>query len=286
MKTDAQTPGAPPADRGTVLVVDDEPDLLDTLGWQLETIGYTVDTAGSGEGGLAALADIDADVLVADIRMPGIDGIELIQRALGIRPELQCIVLTGHGDIDTAVAAMRAGAINYLRKPVGVDELDVAILRGVEKRRLIQSVHREQARLAQANAELRALRDQLRDALARETAGRKAAEAELKTARLREAGVATLALCLRCWRQATGGSKIDFAEKSRIWTATLDNSGTYRTRTLDRYLKLSSLPPNPRYGDILDTAYFVLSDCALPGDLKSRLENQISDLEQRLRESD
>ena len=286
MPVDCPTFQAPSPDRGTVLVVDDEPDLLETLGWQLETIGYVVGTAGSGEAGLAALADTDADVLVADIRMPGMDGIELIQRSLAIRPELQCIVLTGHGDIDTAVSAMRAGAINYLRKPVGVEELDVAIYRGVEKRRLIQSVRREQARLAQANAELRELRDQLREALARETAGRKAAETELKSTRLREAGVATLALSLRCWRQATGGSKIDFAEKSRIWTATLDPSGTYRTRTLDRYLKLSSLPPNPRYGDILDTAYFVLSDCHLPDDLKARLEEQIGDLEQRLRESE
>ena len=107
--------------KGNILIVDDEPDFLEFVKWQLKKLDYLVETSLSGEDALEILSGRDIQVLIADIRMPGIDGIELIRQALQLKPDLQCIVITGHGGIETAVEAMKLGAINYLRKPVGVE---------------------------------------------------------------------------------------------------------------------------------------------------------------------
>jgi hypothetical protein len=90
-------------------------------------------------------------------------------------------------------------------------------------------------------------------------------------------------LSLRCWKQATRKTKIDLAEESAIWTASIDADGTYRTRTMDRYLKIVSLPANPRVNDVLDTGYFVLSRCSGDPDMKKRLEEKINRLEELVR---
>ena len=84
---------------------------------------------------------------------------------------------------------------------------------------------------------------------------------------------------LRCWKQATRKTKIDLAEESRIWTASIDTDGTYRTRTMDRYLKVGSLPANPRTEDVLDTGYFVLPHCSDHPEMKKELEDKIHTLE-------
>lgn len=273
-----------------VLVVDDEPDFLEFVQWQLETLGYETRSAETGEAALAILSEFPADAILADLRMPGMDGIELIRRIAGLRPDAQCIVVTGHGGVESAVAAMRLGAVNYLRKPVGVEELDVAIQKALEKLGLVRAVRERQSALERANAELaeknrelERLRGELEIALHREAEGRREAEAELARTRLRELAVEVMALSLRCWRQTTGKGKIDLAEESRIWTATLDSGGTYRTRTLDRYLRLQTLPPNPRFVDVVDTGYFVLNECPDGGELRERLENRTAALEEAIR---
>ncbi|WP_207680147.1 response regulator [Desulfonema magnum] len=278
--------------KGKILLVDDEPDFVEFVSWQLETLSYAVHTAPAGEKALDILSRTDIDILIADIRMPGMDGIELIRRAIERRPDLQCIVMTGHGGIDTAVEAMKLGAVNYLRKPVGVEELDVAIEKAMEKLGLILAVREKQERLekvneelSKANAELTKLRGQLEASLREESSGRKKAEAALKKARLRELIVEVLTLSLRYWKQTTQKTKIELAEDSKIWTASIDSGGTYRTRTLDRYLRITSLPSNPRFGDVLDTAYFVLNNCSTYPEMKSNLEEKIGQLEKILLES-
>jgi len=124
--------------RGWVLFVDDEPDFTEIVKWQLEKRSFIVDTANSGESAVEKLLVKDVDVLVADVRMPGMNGIELITRVLEINPDIRCVVITGHGDIDTAIEAMRAGAVNYLKKPASVDELDMAITKAMEALCLIR----------------------------------------------------------------------------------------------------------------------------------------------------
>lgn len=276
--------------KGRVLVVDDEPDFLEFVHWQLEMLGYETRTVQSGEAAVAAMEEFPADVVLADLRMPGMDGIELIRRLSLQHSDVQCIVVTGHGGVESAVAAMRLGAVNYLRKPVGVEELDVAIQKALEKVGLMRKVRERQtalekanAELAEKNRELERLRAELEAALQKEARGRREAEAALARTRLRECAVEVMALSLRCWRQETGKGKVDLAEESRIWTATLDNGGTYRTRTLDRYLRLQTLPPNPRFADVIDTGYFVLNQCADDGALRSRLEARIGELETMVR---
>lgn len=269
--------------KGNVLVVDDEPDFLEFVKWRLEKLGYAVDTAPAGEAALEILEARTIDVLLVDIRMPGMDGIEVIRRASDLAPDVQSIVITGHGGVETAVEAMRLGAINYLRKPIGVNELDVAIQKGLEKLALVRKVREKQERLERANAELEKLRDQLQEALKRETAGRVEAEEGLKKARMREALVEVLSLSLRYWKETTKKTKIELAEESRIWTASIDSGGTYRTRTFDRYLKIGTLPANPRTGDVLDTAWFVLSNCPPHSELKPVLEERIGTLEKLVR---
>jgi YesN/AraC family two-component response regulator len=266
--------------RGTLLIVDDEPDFLESLKWQLTKRGYEAFLALSGDAALDILRSEKVDILIADIRMPGMDGIELIRRATALAPDLQAIVITGHGGVDTAIEAMRLGAINYLRKPVGVEELDVSIQKGIEKRDLIRAVRERQDRLEKANLELSRLRDRLEKTLEREIEQRKQAQEDLHSMHLRQNLVETMNFTLRCWKQITQKTKIDLAEESMIWTASIDAGGTYRTRTMDRYLKITSLPANPRVNDVLDTGYFVLSKCSKDPEIKKRLEKKINLLEE------
>lgn len=275
--------------KAKILMVDDEPDFTEFVKWQLEMLSYTVQTAACGEDGLEILRKDAADILLADIRMPGMDGIELIRNAIELQPDIQCIVMTGHGGIETAVEAMRLGAVNYLRKPVGVDELDIAVQKSLEKLALIRAVREKQVRLEavnkelrEANAELTQLRHQLEISLEKETEERKHAQNALRNVQMRELLVEVLTLSLRYWKQTAKKSKIELAEESKIWNASIDSGGTYRTRTLDRYLRIQTLPPNPRSADVLDTAYFVLSNCPPHPEMKLKLEEKIADLEKLL----
>lgn len=268
--------------KGRVLFVDDEPDFTEIVQWQLEKRQYQIVTKNNGHSALKTLSETEFDVLVADIRMPGMSGIELISQALAIHPDLQCIVITGHGDIDTAIEAMRAGAVNYLRKPASIDELDVAIDKAMTTLRLIRVSRAQQEELERNYKDLQSLRKQLEELLAQETTRRETAENALRERVIRETLVETLFLSLRLWRQATKKTKVDFAEESKLWNATVDNNGTYRTRTLDKYLKLESLPPNPRYNDVIDSAYFVIANGSLPPDMKQKLEEKVAELEKLL----
>ncbi len=270
---------------GKVLVVDDEPDFTEFLEWQLNKNNYRVMTANSGETGYNLIASHIFDVLIADIRMPGMSGIELIVKALKRQPDLQCIVITGHGDVETAIEAMRAGAVNYLRKPAGIDEILIAIVKAMEKLRLIIENREKNIELQNANKELKEIRKELELALNNETANRFEAEKEIDRLKLRNATVELLHLALRCWKNAKKKSKFDFAEESRLWSAVVDSNGTYRTRTLDKYLKTSTLPQNPRFNDVLDSAYFILSTCSLEDKIKNDIESRITSLEQMLNNS-
>ncbi|MBF0343789.1 MAG: response regulator [Nitrospirae bacterium] len=138
-----------------ILIVDDEVKIVEFIQWQLDSVYPKIYTANSADGALEILKSDIIDVLVTDIKMPGMDGIELMRQALALHSDLQCIVITGHGDIDTAVEAMRLGAINYLSKPIGIEELGLAIDRGFERQHLIRSLREKQESLEKTNYELR-----------------------------------------------------------------------------------------------------------------------------------
>ncbi|MGB0128949.1 MAG: sigma-54 dependent transcriptional regulator [Rhodocyclaceae bacterium] len=121
-----------------VLVVDDEALYRELLLNRLGRNGYRVSTAADGEEALRRAKAAGIEVVLADIKMPGIDGIELLKRLKALDPQLEVIILTGHGDVDTAIAAMKLGAFDYLTKPYKLAELDLAVERAVQKRLLAQ----------------------------------------------------------------------------------------------------------------------------------------------------
>ncbi|MEW5947456.1 MAG: sigma-54 dependent transcriptional regulator [bacterium] len=120
-----------------VLVVDDEKRILAAMTKALVSLGYEVETAGSPDGALKALKSREFDVLISDLVMPGMNGLELLRKASALRPSLPVIILTGHGTIESAVAAMKEGAFDYVTKPFNVDEVALILRRAVEHNRLI-----------------------------------------------------------------------------------------------------------------------------------------------------
>jgi len=121
-----------------ILVVDDEDGIRAFAAECLELAGHDVRQAASGEDALVAIRARNFDLVMTDLRMPGIDGIELIETAHAEQPELQFIVLTAHADVDTAVRAMKLGAFDYVQKPVsGPAELRLMAERALERRTLV-----------------------------------------------------------------------------------------------------------------------------------------------------
>jgi two-component system response regulator HydG len=134
-----------------VFAVDDEPEMVDLIQLGLKKRGLTVVTFGSGADALAALPDHDVDVIVTDLNMKGMTGLELCQRVVADRPDLPVIMLTAFGSFETAVGAIRAGAYDFVTKPVEIEALAIAVRRAGEHRRL----HGEVKRLREAVASTR-----------------------------------------------------------------------------------------------------------------------------------
>lgn len=107
----------------TVLFVDDEAEFLETLGKRLARRQVTAHCAASGPEALAFLEGNTVDVVVLDVRMPGMDGIETLKRIKAAHPGQEVILLTGHASMEAAVQGIGLGAFDYLMKPVDLDQL-------------------------------------------------------------------------------------------------------------------------------------------------------------------
>jgi two-component system response regulator HydG len=130
-----------------VLVADDEPSARSGLAKLLRDEGFEVVVAEDGTQAFAKVQETAPDVLVTDLRMPGLDGLELLQRAREIAPELIVVLATAFADVETAVRAMHEGAEHYLTKPVQFDELLLVIRRALERRRLTHEATELRSRL-------------------------------------------------------------------------------------------------------------------------------------------
>lgn len=111
-----------------VLLVDDEEPFRAALAKLLRRRGLDVRTAGDGETGIALVQEFAPVVVVLDLRMPGLDGIETLRRIKSRRPDTRVVMLTGHGSVGAGVDAMRAAAYDFLLKPIGPDQLVEVIL--------------------------------------------------------------------------------------------------------------------------------------------------------------
>ena len=120
----------------TILVIDDEKDIRDGLAADFEMDGYSVKTAATGQEGLDFISKGDIDLVITDLRMPGISGEEVLRRVTTETPGIPVIVLTGHGSIDAAVEAMHDGAYDFLTKPLNLDQLGMIVKRALEGREL------------------------------------------------------------------------------------------------------------------------------------------------------
>jgi len=120
----------------SLLLVDDDMAFRCTLGSELERTGWTVTLAGSGEEALAKLAANEPEIVLLDLRLPGMSGLDVLKIIRERYPAIDVIVLTGHGSIDTAIESIRMGAFDYVSKPCPLDELDVRIQRALERQAL------------------------------------------------------------------------------------------------------------------------------------------------------
>jgi DNA-binding NtrC family response regulator len=121
-------------DKPGVLVVDDDESFRQIVADRLARTGHQVVAASSGPQALALLDGVD--VALVDLLMPGMDGLTLLRRIREARPDVAVVILTGHGTVETAVEAMKAGAADYLQKPCSLAEVELRVAQAVERRRL------------------------------------------------------------------------------------------------------------------------------------------------------
>ena len=119
-----------------ILIADDEPGIRESLADVLKDAGYETHTAADGTEAVRAVGERDFAVVVTDLRMPGADGLEVLRRVREIAPQTIVLVMTAHATIDTAVAALRQGAADYILKPIAFEELLAKVSRLLEYRRL------------------------------------------------------------------------------------------------------------------------------------------------------
>lgn len=149
--TQSPTETTSPAQPARILVAEDESNLRLVLQKELERLGHDVRAASDGEAALRLLEESNVDVLLSDISMPRMDGMELLRRVHQRPNPPEVIMLTGHATVETAIEAMKLGAYDYLTKPYRIAELDVLVKQAAEKRRLRVDNQRLRAQLARAS---------------------------------------------------------------------------------------------------------------------------------------
>jgi len=116
-----------------ILLIDDEPDIVRVLSMSLRADGYEVIPAHSGVEGIEIFEKERPDIVLTDIKMPGMDGIEVLKKVKSIHPQSEVIIITGHGDIDNTIEALQYGASDFINKPVRDEALSIALKRARDK---------------------------------------------------------------------------------------------------------------------------------------------------------
>src|SRR5919202_2274496 len=122
-----------------VLIIDDEELHAEAVAESLERVGYECVIATSGSAGARRIEEEDCDVILTDLRMEDMDGLAILRKARQAAPDAQVVVITGHGDIKTAVEAIKQGAAHYLTKPPDRDELRAVMEKAAENLRLARA---------------------------------------------------------------------------------------------------------------------------------------------------
>ncbi len=120
----------------SVLIVDDEKNIRLTLSQALEVLNVETDTAANGEEALAKLKEKEFGLILLDLKMPGMDGMEVLRRVREFRPDIRVIILTAYGTIESAVEAMKLGAVDFIQKPFSPDEIRGLVSRVIDREKL------------------------------------------------------------------------------------------------------------------------------------------------------
>lgn len=144
-----------------ILVVDDDELVVRTLTAFFKTKGYEVQNCLSGKEAVARVDLAQVDLLIADLQLPDIDGIEVITQVLAVNPDMAALLMTGHASLDSAVRALRHGAVDYVQKPFTLIALDAAVERALQMHQLKKANRVLQEQLRARNAELEGVNQEL-----------------------------------------------------------------------------------------------------------------------------
>ena len=120
-----------------ILVIDDERSIRNTLKDILEYEKYNVDLAEDGSKGIEKIKTAEYDIVLCDIKMPGMDGIEVLEHLVELTPDTPVVMISGHGNIDTAVDSIKKGAFDYIEKPLDLNRLLITIRNAMDKSNLV-----------------------------------------------------------------------------------------------------------------------------------------------------
>ncbi len=172
---------------GVIVVADDEKVQRETVASVLRELGHTVHEAAGGEQALALVADHTVDLVITDLRMPDLSGLDVVRRVKQMQPDVEVVVVTAFGSVEGAVEAMRAGAADFLTKPVDLDHLELLVRRLLSHRDLVRENRALRRRLQESRREVRLLGDSpaMHEVLARAS---RAAETDATVLILGESG--------------------------------------------------------------------------------------------------
>ncbi|HBZ00375.1 MAG TPA: hypothetical protein DEO84_03540 [candidate division Zixibacteria bacterium] len=133
----------------TIMVVDDDALVVEFLEEYLKRSNYRVNTALSGEDAISSLGQSSCDIMLVDFKMPGLDGLQTIEKITEIDSDIVTILMTGFPTIDSSVKAIRLGASDYILKPFKLDDIDLAVKKAVHEREVRQDMKNLRARVSE-----------------------------------------------------------------------------------------------------------------------------------------
>ena len=125
-------------EKAKILVVDDEESMCKFMEIMLKKEGYSVSSSSDAAVALEQIKDENYDLVIADLMMPEMSGIELLSKARSVRPDLDFIMMTAFASVDSAIEALKKGAFDYITKPFKVDEIKIAVSKSLEQKNIVR----------------------------------------------------------------------------------------------------------------------------------------------------
>lgn len=249
--------------QNSVLLVDDENAILKTLSFNLKNQGYSVDTAPSGKEAIRKFKQTLPDLVITDLKMEGIGGIEVLQTIKKYETDTMVMILTGNGSLETAIDALRMGAYDYLQKPFNRDELSLKVQKCLEKQSLerrykkmtedlifaVKELNREVEKRKEAEKHLSLYRDQLETLVTHRTQELlEAKDAAEKASLVKSEFISHMSHEIRTPLNAVLGfaqllniDSVSFTSNQKQNLGQIINSGNHLLQLINEVLKLSSI---------------------------------------------